>query len=474
MVSIEVVSPGHVRIEGECEAATVWSFLKSYGSVTNLSNRIGQLSLSDAAGQEIRVRRVAPGEYEAATPASRFRYEVDLTPPAIPGDAAFVSWLTPEHGLLVLGDLLPSVSKDISSSARNAMTLRFKLPPNWSVDSSERRNSSGDFEVSDPLRAVFAVGRLRAKEMQVRWKGSERIRLNLITDGAWAFADDEVLQLAGQILAVHAEVLGGSPGSLSTIILMQFPVAVSPEKWSAETRGSTVTLLLGKQPSKVVALAQLSTPLTHELFHLWVPNGLALDGDYSWFYEGFTNYQAARTAVRLQLLTFDDFLNGIGRAYDVYSAAPDRDQWSLVEASSRRWANGQPVIYQKGMLVAFLYDLELRSQSRGKRSLDDVYREVFRRYRDSFKPDRKPEGSRTAVAILGGFPGMNDFVERFIQRPAAISLDAELRQSGLRVERAGLRSFIRVNDSLSHNQRDLLKELGYNDRPFRHAQGRAN
>jgi predicted metalloprotease with PDZ domain len=78
-------------------------------------------------------------------------------------------------------------------------------------------------------------------------------------------------------------------------------------------------LLSGRAPSKVAALSRLSVPLTHELFHLWVPNALALEGDYDWFYEGFTMYQAMRAAGRLNLLTFEDFLNSIGRVFDAYA-----------------------------------------------------------------------------------------------------------------------------------------------------------
>jgi len=57
--------------------------------------------------------------------------------------------------------------------------------------------------------------------------------------------------------------------------------------------------MMGKLPSKVASMAQLSVPLTHEFLHFWVPNGLSLEGDYDWFYEGFTVYQAARISVRL-------------------------------------------------------------------------------------------------------------------------------------------------------------------------------
>jgi predicted metalloprotease with PDZ domain len=123
------------------------------------------------------------------------------------------------------------------------------------------------------------------------------------------------------------------------------------------------------------------------------------------------------------------------------------------------------------MLVAFLFDLKLRTQSRSKRSLDDVYREVFRRYR-LVEPQSFPitaeaggtaDGNQAVMTIMEGAPGMQEFAGTFIRRAAAIDLSSELATFGLRVERLGLRTRISVSETLTRRQRDLLRELGYND-----------
>jgi len=261
-------------------------------------------------------------------------------------------------------------------------------------------------------------------------------------------------------------VFGSMPAKQSTLILLPFQGLLA-DRWSAETRGSTVTLLMGLIPSKVAALVRLSTPLTHELFHFWVPNGLALNDDYDWFYEGFTVYQAARTAVRLDLLTLPEFLNAIARAYDGYVAGVDHDHWSLVEASQRRWTVGESSVYSKSMVVAFLYDLKLRSQSHGKRSLDDVYRRLFQHYHSSDPASstllNEGDGNDGVMNVLAGESMSQDFVQMFIRNPVAINLQAELEPFGLRAEKFGSRTSISVSEQLTKRQRDLLRELGYND-----------
>ena len=58
---------------------------------------------------------------------------------------------------------------------------------------------------------------------------------------------------------------------------------------------------------------------------------------------------------------------------------------------------------------------------------------------------------------------MQDFGRSFVSNAAAISLPEQLAPFGLRVETFGLRTRISVSESLTHQQRDLLHDLGYND-----------
>ena len=47
-----------------------------------------------------------------------------------------------------------------------------------------------------------------------------------------------------------------------------------------------------------------------------MPNSLKLEGDYDWFFEGFTLYTALRTALELAVIDFKEMLNTLGRVYD--------------------------------------------------------------------------------------------------------------------------------------------------------------
>lgn len=451
-INLISVSPPRIRVEGSrTPGSNVWSFRNVYASVIGLGERIENLTLADAQGASVPVRKLAPGEWKAEGPATRFSYEVKLESPVIGTDAAYVSWLTGEHGFLMLGDLLPLSDSGKAVTANLSLTL----PPGWSISTTETKGSAARYEIKDVERAVFFVG-LNLRE---RHASPGSMDFNFVTTGEWAFTDEDAARMAVSILKEHAETFGGAPEGPTMLVLAPYPRPMGAERWSAETRGRTVMLLSGRAPSKVAALSRLSVPLTHELFHLWVPNAVALDGDYDWFYEGFTMYQAMRAAGRLNLLTFQDFLSAIGRAFDSYAFSSEKDKLSLIAQSERRWTGSPALIYNKGMLVAFLYDLTLRQKQGGKRSLDDVYRALFRRYH---APEARANGNRAVLAALNEPADMREFTRRYVENAGTIDLATAITPFGLQVDSRGIRTRIVVADSLKSEQRDLLQKFGYN------------
>jgi hypothetical protein len=449
-VKITVVSPrpARVRVEGRrADAATAWTFRNFYGSASGLAERLENFKLMDEGGSDVAARKIALGEFTAERAATRFSYDLKLDPPAFVTDAAHVSWLAADHGLLMLADTLPL--------PLTKATVTFILPAGWSVSTLEARGTNGGFETADAERAVFALGRA----LRVRRGRAGGTAFALTSAGDWSFTDEDAASSVNEILKLHEGVMGGAARREASVVLLPLPGAAN--LWSAETRGGTVVLLSGRLPTKLMALAQLDGALTHELFHLWVPNGLTLEGEYGWFYEGFANYQALRAGMSRGQLTFQDYLNALGRAYDGYRSARGAKELSLSEAAERRWAGATSVVYHKGLLVAFLYDLTLRRQTGGKSSLDDVFRELFRRHGVGGQSD---EGGRAVVRLLGGVPGMSGFTQRHVESAAEINLAAAVEPFGLRVEPGGVRTHVGIVEPLEREQRELLRKLGYNDK----------
>ena len=449
-IKVLSASPPRVRVEGKRDGgSTAWSVRNFYGSAAGLAERVEKFELFDEGGAVVNVKKLAPGEFSAGRPASRFSYEMKLEPPAFVSDSSHVSWLTADGGLLMLADLLPLPL----ANAKVELTL----PDGWKVATNEEARAGGAYVVGDAERAVFAVGR----DLRERRGRSGGTSFTLATAGEWAFSDGDAADSAEEILKLHQETLGGAALKRALVVLVPLPQnSAAGSLWSAETRGATVVLVSGRLPSKLAARAQLDGALTHELFHLWVPNGLALGGEYGWFYEGFTNYVALRAGMRRGQLTFADYLNTLGRAYDSYRSARGTKEVSLLEASQRRWAGNAALVYHKGLLVAFLYDLTLMRRTNGKSSLDVVYKELYRRYG---RGERREDGDRAVAEILGVTGGMRDFVTRYVEGAEEILLPTLLNPLGLEVKPGGARTHVGVADSLEAAQRELLGKLGYNE-----------
>ncbi len=103
--------------------------------------------------------------------------------------------------------------------------------------------------------------------------------------------------------------------------------------------------------------------------------------------------------------------------------------------------------------------MKLRQQTKNSRSLDDVYRELFRRRQSEAA---RADANSTVIGILKSQSGMKEFVEQYVEQAAAIDLRAAIAPFGLEILKGGVRTHISVASQLSRAQRDLLSKFGYN------------
>src|SRR5690606_26677241 len=89
-----------------------------------------------------------------------------------------------------------------------------------------------------------------------------------------------------------------------------------------------------------------------------------------WVFEGITSYYQDLFLLRSGLIGRDAYLKRLGQALTRVYRTPGRFRQTLADSSFN--------YYVKGALVALALDLELRRSSRS--SLDDVVRELWRRY----------------------------------------------------------------------------------------------
>jgi len=138
--------------------------------------------------------------------------------------------------------------------------------------------------------------------------------------------------------------------------------------------------------------------VSHEFFHTWNVKQFRPAGihpydymrenytDLLWVVEGTTSYYDDLTNARVGISQPDDYLKTLGDAIHAVRNRPGAQVQSLAESSFDAWittpndVNFTVSFYHVGALASLLMDMELRSRTGNRVSLDDVMREMYRRF----------------------------------------------------------------------------------------------
>ncbi len=142
---------------------------------------------------------------------------------------------------------------------------------------------------------------------------------------------------------------------------------------------------------------------SHEYFHSWnvkrikpaafVPYDVARENHTRllWAFEGFTSYYDDLLLTRAGLLTETQYLASLTKTLTTVTQRSSRFKQSVADSSFDAWIkyyrqdenapNSVVSYYQKGSLIGLALDLSIRAQTQGKRSLDDVMRLLWKRWK---------------------------------------------------------------------------------------------
>ena len=194
--------------------------------------------------------------------------------------------------------------------------------------------------------------------------------------------------------------------------------------------------------------------VAHEYFHLWNVKRIRPDAlgpfDYEnenytkmlWVAEGGTAYYESILLRRSDLISDQDVLDSKSRLIEQLKARPGRFETSLESSSFDAWikyyrqdensVNNQISYYDKGELVGFLLDIEIRKDSGGAKSLDDVMRFL---YNEFYKKNKNytPEDYQKIAEMMAG-KSLDDFFKKYVRGTEEIDYNAILGGIGLQLE----------------------------------------
>ena len=415
-------------------------FLNRAVGADGLARRITSIKFFDQSGNEIAGKKMAIGEWLADVDVSRIDYVLDLAPFKDVRAAAHASWLNSSNAVLMLDDILPQLTAEGTPATAN---VAFEIPAEWAVFGENLADGKANAEIVDRTKAVFYLGKgLRKQTVEL-----EDLDLSLVISGNWHFTDAEAAGFAKEIMLDLEKTFTSFSGKAATIGIMRFPTSVTHGNWEAETRGNTVTIISSDMPFRTQSIQRLHEQLRHELFHLWIPNGVNLTGNYAWFYEGFALYNSLKMAVRTKRIRFDDMLDTLSRAAAI--DARQRPRLPLVPDSGN--AASDTSVYARGMLIAFLLDIQLIET--GRTTLTDEMRGFFLKYR---VPGTEISGNSAAFGL---FP-KREIRDKYVMGAESFDLGDVARRTGLFVDQAD--GQFKIPGKLTRAQRAALAELSYN------------
>jgi len=256
----------------------------------------------------------------------------------------------------------------------------------------------------------------------------------------------------------QVDFFGGAPASRAPFDSYLFQVmAVGDGYGGLEHRASTSLLCSRRdlpQPGATAISDGYRSFLglaSHEYFHAWnvkrikpaafTPYDLGREATTRllWAFEGITSYYDDLALVRSGVIEQASYLELLGRTISGVQRTPGRAVQSVADASFDAWIkfyrpdentpNAQVSYYAKGALVALALDLTLRDG--GHASLDDVMRELWRRFG---APGRgvPEDGLRNLASELAG-RDLGDFFDRYVDGTDELPLADLLARSGVRL-----------------------------------------
>lgn len=227
------------------------------------------------------------------------------------------------------------------------------------------------------------------------------------------------------------------------------------------------TQIIINQPLSDAGVREALGDTAHEFFHLWNVKRLRPEAlgpfDYTrenytqslWFAEGITSYYADLAAVRSGLWAPADLFEQLASEIAHLEADPGRQLMSAESSSFHAWfydrapqmqetnfANTTISYYNKGALLGMLLDLEIRTRTEGRKSLDDVMRLMYERFYEApaatyYLPGRgyKERDILEAVNEVSG-GDFEDFFRRYVEGVDPLPYATVLAKAGLVLNRS--------------------------------------
>lgn len=324
--------------------------------------------------------------------------------------------------------------------------IRFEgFPASWKVASAlpHTQGAYGAADFDTLVDSPFELGAFRSRRFKTGGTAFE-----LVFTGPHNGDEARIAEATQKIVEAEGALFGGFPFR-RYVFLFTFAPRL---RGGLEHRDCTSLIsdsAAFDKPEGYYALYQL---VAHEFFHAWnvkrLHDPVLGPFDYSrenplkllWFHEGFTSYMEHVLVLRAGVVPWSHTAKELARCWSEQTQRPGRLEQSLEESSFDAWIrlykphefspNSSVSYYEKGELVGWLMDAELRAGSRGKAGLPELFALLWSRHGEAGLTDADV---RHAYAELSG-QDPEPFWEAWISGRAELDASRLERVFGLVLE----------------------------------------
>ncbi len=288
--------------------------------------------------------------------------------------------------------------------------LKVSLPEGWDVSTPADPDEGGGYKANgydEMIDHPIQMGLFERRKFELSGIPFEVVYVSL--DQQYRPNLDEETARLKAVAAPAIKLFGGAGFKRYTFFIH---LAVGNFSGGLEHRACNVQAVRGSRPLDIDDLA------AHEYFHAWnvkqIRPKILGPFDYTkeqrtanlWFAEGVTDYYAKITTYRSGLQDQRWLLRELGGQVAGLQRSQNRLKFSLADASRLTWDDsgfgyGDLSYYTKGLLVGWIFDALIRDATDGEKSLDDVMRLMFKRFRLP-QPGYEEGGILTAINEVSG------------------------------------------------------------------------
>ena len=339
---------------------------------------------------------------------------------------------------------------------RDDINVEFYLPESWKVTTPWQRQEgeAHGFQVTDYetlSTSMFFAG--THKELSIT---QGHFELLLALGGEDISAQEKTFtDMAKGVLQYYTDLMGGIPRLQSQGATVKSVVIINPSaETDGEAIGNNISILIdpnGDAMSQTIARFIFA----HEFFHLWNGKSFAPNADDAeWFKEGFSNYYTLKALHHIGYLNDESYLDLLGSFfYQRYDSDDGVGKFSMTngELKHDHWG----LIYSGGMFVAIAQDLQIRSATGNRKSVDDLMRFMFGQFDSNGYDIGDIEHELSRLNSLA----QEDFFARYIYGTERIPLSQYLALANIETRQEGGQTVFKIREESDEEESEIRRGL---------------